>query len=214
MQQNPDVRGVRASTIRQIGRHLWLIDEEFRQNPRNHRLFLEICVAPVGVTHELRRMNVYGVLGRYIPGVRPRGRPHAVRPVPRLHRRRAHAVRPAQSAPSGLPQVRPRTARACRASCRRHPATAGARLPRRTVPRHRQGTRRRSLGTGLSRCRNLLPRTGPVALRRAPGVVAGAQSPGVLHAPRRKKTYQRPEGDQRVRAAWSATRRTSTTCTC
>ena len=48
-------------------RNLWLIDEEFRQNPRNHRLFLEILRAPVGVTHELRRMNTYGVLGRYIP---------------------------------------------------------------------------------------------------------------------------------------------------
>ena len=48
-------------------KHLWLIDEEFRQNPRHHRLFLEILRAPVGVTHELRRMNTYGVLGRYIP---------------------------------------------------------------------------------------------------------------------------------------------------
>jgi [protein-PII] uridylyltransferase len=67
LQQNPTIRGVRASTIRAIGRHLWLIDEEFRQNPRNHRLFLDILRAPAGVTHELRRMNTYGVLGRYIP---------------------------------------------------------------------------------------------------------------------------------------------------
>ena len=67
LQQNPDIRGVRAHTIRAIGRNLWLIDEEFRQNPRNHRLFLEILRAPAGVTNELRRMNTYGVLGRYIP---------------------------------------------------------------------------------------------------------------------------------------------------
>src|SRR6185312_4791639 len=40
---------------------------EFRQNPRHHRLFVDILRAPVGVTHELRRMNTYGVLGRYIP---------------------------------------------------------------------------------------------------------------------------------------------------
>ena len=59
--------GVRAGTIRAVARNLWLIDEEFRQNPRNHRLFLEILRAPRGVTHELRRMNDYGVLGRYIP---------------------------------------------------------------------------------------------------------------------------------------------------
>ncbi|MBV8854849.1 MAG: [protein-PII] uridylyltransferase [Sinobacteraceae bacterium] len=67
LQQNPDIDGVRASTMRAVARSLWLIDEEFRQNPRNHRLFLEIVRAPVGVTHELRRMNTYGVLGRYIP---------------------------------------------------------------------------------------------------------------------------------------------------
>jgi [protein-PII] uridylyltransferase len=67
MQQHQELRGVRATTIRALGRHLWLIDEEFRQNPRNHRLFHEILCAPSGVTHELRRLNLYGVLGRYIP---------------------------------------------------------------------------------------------------------------------------------------------------
>jgi len=67
LQQHPELRGVRAETIRLIGTHVWLIDEEFRQNPRHHRLFMEILCAPVGVTHELRRMNLYGVLGRYIP---------------------------------------------------------------------------------------------------------------------------------------------------
>jgi len=67
MQDNQQIRGVRATTIRILGRHLWLIDEEFRQNPRNHRLFLDILKAPTGLTHELRRMNRYGVLGRYIP---------------------------------------------------------------------------------------------------------------------------------------------------
>src|SRR6185436_108398 len=67
LQQHPEVKGVRASTIRAINKNLWLIDEEFRQNPRNHRLFLEILRAPAGVTHQLRRTNAYGVLGRYIP---------------------------------------------------------------------------------------------------------------------------------------------------
>ncbi|MGC8521947.1 MAG: [protein-PII] uridylyltransferase [Steroidobacteraceae bacterium] len=67
LQRHPQIKGVRASTMRAVGRSLWLIDEEFRQNPRHHRLFLEIVRSPVGVTHELRRMNTYGVLGRYIP---------------------------------------------------------------------------------------------------------------------------------------------------
>ena len=67
LQQNPQLRGVSASTITLIRRNVRLIDEEFRQNPRNHRLFLDIIRAPQGVTHELRRMNLYGVLGHYIP---------------------------------------------------------------------------------------------------------------------------------------------------
>ena len=67
LQQNPNLRGVSAFTIGLIKRNLQLIDDEFRQNPRNHRLFLNILRAPEGVTHELRRMNLYGVLGLYIP---------------------------------------------------------------------------------------------------------------------------------------------------
>ena len=67
LQQNPEIRGVSAYTVGLIKRNLHLIDEEFRQNPRNHRLFLSILSAPEGVTHELRRMNLYGVLGLYIP---------------------------------------------------------------------------------------------------------------------------------------------------
>lgn len=67
LQQNPELRGVSAWTVGLIKRSLHLIDEEFRQNPRNHRLFLQILRAPRGVTHELRRMNLYGVLGLYIP---------------------------------------------------------------------------------------------------------------------------------------------------
>jgi [protein-PII] uridylyltransferase len=67
LQQNPKLRGVSAHTIRLVRRALPLVDEEFRQNPRHHRLFMDIIRAPEGVTHELRRMNRYGVLGRYIP---------------------------------------------------------------------------------------------------------------------------------------------------
>ena len=67
LQQHPELKGVSAYTIGSVKRHLHLIDDEFRQNPRNHRLFLNILRAPEGVTHELRRMNVYGVLGLYIP---------------------------------------------------------------------------------------------------------------------------------------------------
>jgi len=67
LQQYPEIRGVSAYTVGSVKRNLHLIDEEFRQNPRNHRLVLQILRAPEGVTHELRRMNLYGVLGLYIP---------------------------------------------------------------------------------------------------------------------------------------------------
>jgi [protein-PII] uridylyltransferase len=67
LQQNEDIRGVSAHTVGLIKRNLHLVDEEFRQNPRNHRLFLSILRAPSGVTHGLRRMNRYGILGLYIP---------------------------------------------------------------------------------------------------------------------------------------------------
>ena len=42
LQQNPEIKGVSAYTIGSVKRHLHLIDDEFRQNPRNHRLFLNI----------------------------------------------------------------------------------------------------------------------------------------------------------------------------
>ena len=67
LQQHPHIKGVSATTVDLLQRNLYLIDDEFRQDPRNHRLFLQILRAPAGVTHELRRMNLYGVLGRYVP---------------------------------------------------------------------------------------------------------------------------------------------------
>jgi [protein-PII] uridylyltransferase len=67
LQQEPGLKGVSANTIRLVRRALPLIDEEFRQNPRHHRLFMDIIRAPEGVTHELRRMDRYGVLARYVP---------------------------------------------------------------------------------------------------------------------------------------------------
>ncbi len=67
LQQRPELKGVAALTITAIRRSLDLIDDAFRQDPRNQALFLQILRAPEGVTHELRRMNLYGVLGRYIP---------------------------------------------------------------------------------------------------------------------------------------------------
>lgn len=67
LQQHPDIVGISAYTVGLIKRSLHLIDDEFRQSPKNHRLFLQILRAEHGVTHQLRRMNRYGILGLYIP---------------------------------------------------------------------------------------------------------------------------------------------------
>jgi len=67
LQENPELKGIRASTIRLVRAHRQLIDEHFRKDIRARSLFLEILRQPRGITHVLRRMNRYGVLGRYIP---------------------------------------------------------------------------------------------------------------------------------------------------
>ena len=67
LQQHPHIKGIRASTIRQIHAHLHLIDGRFRADIRNRSLFMEIIRQPKGVTHEFRRMNQLGVLGAYLP---------------------------------------------------------------------------------------------------------------------------------------------------
>jgi len=70
LQQNPTLKGVRASTIRLIRDNRHLINDNFRNDLRARSLFMEIMRQPQGITHELRRMNNYGILARYIPGFR------------------------------------------------------------------------------------------------------------------------------------------------
>ncbi|HDY86014.1 MAG TPA: [protein-PII] uridylyltransferase [Methylophaga sp.] len=67
LEQHPELKGVRASTIRQIHSHLHLIDDKFRSDIKNRSLFMEIIRQPRGMTHEFRRMNELGVLGAYLP---------------------------------------------------------------------------------------------------------------------------------------------------
>jgi len=67
MQRNPELTGVEAATVRKLRSSLHLIDGNFRKDPGNRRLFLEIFKHPLGLTHSLRRMNTYGVLGRFFP---------------------------------------------------------------------------------------------------------------------------------------------------
>jgi [protein-PII] uridylyltransferase len=66
MQQHPELKGVRAGTIRLVRANLHRIDNKFRRDLACRSLFMEIMRQPRGITHELRRMNAYGVLGAYL----------------------------------------------------------------------------------------------------------------------------------------------------
>ncbi|MEK1905239.1 MAG: [protein-PII] uridylyltransferase [Pseudomonas sp.] len=67
MAQHPEVQGVRADTIRLLRDSRHLIDDDFRRDIRNTSLFIELFKSPQGIHRNLRRMNRYGILGRYLP---------------------------------------------------------------------------------------------------------------------------------------------------
>jgi len=67
MAQHPEIKGIRAATIRVIRDHRRLIDDEFRNDIRNVTLFTELLRSPHKMTLQLRRMSRYGILGRYLP---------------------------------------------------------------------------------------------------------------------------------------------------
>ena len=67
MMQHQELRGMTARTLRALWRARSFIDAKFRQDPVNRLLFLHLLQQPRGIVHEFRRMNQYGVLGRYLP---------------------------------------------------------------------------------------------------------------------------------------------------
>jgi [protein-PII] uridylyltransferase len=67
LQQHPELKGMTATTLRALWRARMRIDARFRRDPVNRATFLAILQQPRGIVHELRRMNQYSILGRYIP---------------------------------------------------------------------------------------------------------------------------------------------------
>ncbi len=67
LQQRTDVDDLSPATVRALLRALPRIDAAFRRAPENRAKFMAMLRAPRGLTHGLRRMNLYGVLGRYLP---------------------------------------------------------------------------------------------------------------------------------------------------
>jgi len=64
---HPHCEGVTASTIRLVRENLYLVDDDFRTDDEVNHLFMQLMSAPEGMTHQMRRMNSYGFLARYIP---------------------------------------------------------------------------------------------------------------------------------------------------
>ena len=67
MMQHPELRGMTARTLRALWRARLLVNGKFRKDPTAKLLFLHILQQPRGIVHEFRRMNQYGILGRYLP---------------------------------------------------------------------------------------------------------------------------------------------------
>jgi len=64
---HPDIRGVRAATIRLVRQHLYLVDRPYRESPEILGMFLTLLKSPRLVYSQLARMNRYGVLGALLP---------------------------------------------------------------------------------------------------------------------------------------------------
>ncbi len=67
LQEQPDLKGIRANTIRLIHHSLDLITPEFRRDIACRSLFITFFRTGTGLTHIMRKMNDYGVLGAYFP---------------------------------------------------------------------------------------------------------------------------------------------------
>ena len=67
LQRHPELKGMSARTLRALWRNRHRIDAGFRRDPANRAAFMQILREPRGLTHELRRMNLYDILGHYLP---------------------------------------------------------------------------------------------------------------------------------------------------
>ncbi len=67
LQLHPELKGIRASTIRLIRENRHRIDDTFRADIRARSLFMEILREPRGLTRAMQAMHRYGVLAAYVP---------------------------------------------------------------------------------------------------------------------------------------------------
>ena len=66
LQQNRSLNGMTVRTLRALWHARFRIDGAYRHDPINRACFLAILQTPPGITHMLRLMNQWSVLGRYL----------------------------------------------------------------------------------------------------------------------------------------------------
>ena len=67
MQENSDLHGMTARTLRALWRARELITPAFRAKPAHRAAFVKLLQGSRGVLHEFRRMNQLDILGAYLP---------------------------------------------------------------------------------------------------------------------------------------------------
>ena len=67
LMQHQQLRGMTAPTLRALYRARGRVNANLRRDPLAQLLFMHILQQPRGIVHEFRRMNQYGILGRYLP---------------------------------------------------------------------------------------------------------------------------------------------------
>ncbi|WP_410498491.1 [protein-PII] uridylyltransferase [Chitinibacter sp. S2-10] len=67
LEQRREARDIAPETLRALWHARNKIDDDFLANEHHRQLFIALFREPRGLTRILRRMNQYGVLGRYIP---------------------------------------------------------------------------------------------------------------------------------------------------
>jgi [protein-PII] uridylyltransferase len=67
LQQRSELKGMTARTLRALWLNRKRINANFRADPKNQALFLDMLQQRRGIVHEFRRMNQYGILSGYLP---------------------------------------------------------------------------------------------------------------------------------------------------
>jgi [protein-PII] uridylyltransferase len=67
LSRHGELKGMTPRTLRALWRARGRIDAAFRRNPHNQRNFIALFREKRGLTHQLRRMNQFDILGAYLP---------------------------------------------------------------------------------------------------------------------------------------------------